>query len=148
MNNYLRKILFTSTLAAFAFLVAPAMVQLTDINLVATAHAEEGHDSGHGSTGHKGKGPKYKGGRGAEGHGGSDSAHKGGTSHGGGSKTLEDVVFHSEGGHTTGGDGGHKGGSSGKGGKKYMGGGKGGHEDEGGHEETEGGDTHDHTEPQ
>lgn len=63
-----------------------------------------------------------------------DSSHKGSSSHGGGSKTLEDTVFKSEGGHTTS-DAGHKGGSSGKG----------GHDDsEGSHEES---DSNDYREP-
>lgn len=147
MNNYLRKVLFTSIFAAFALLFISAAVNLKDISLIPTAHAKESNDSGHGSSGQKGKGPKYKGGRGAEGHGGSDSAHKGSSSHGGGSKTLEDTVFHSDGGHVTGSDGGHKGGSTSMGGKKFMGGGKGGHEeDEEGHGESEGGDTQGHAE--
>lgn len=152
MKIYLKKITITSALAVIASLAVPLITQLSGVSLIATAHAADSHEGGHGGSSHKGKGPQYKGGRGAEGHGGSDSAHKGSSNHGGGSKTLEDTVFHSEGGHTTGGDGGHKGGFSGKGGKKYMGGGKGGHEDDshedGGHEETDSGDTHDHTEPQ
>jgi hypothetical protein len=153
MHSYLKRFFLTSV-AAFAVLAVTMVGRYADVSLITAAHAEEGHASGHGGSSGGGKGPKYKGGKGGGGHSETTSSHKGSSSHGGGSKTLEDVVFHSDSGHTTGGDTGHKGGSSGKGGMKFMGGGKGGHEEEeGGHEETEGGheeggggETHDQSE--
>lgn len=148
MPNYLKKNMLALSLAVFSFFVVPVVSQYVGISLINEAQAKEGHESDSGGASHKGKGPKYKGGRGSEGHGGSDSSHKGSSSHGGGSKTLEDTVFKSEGGHSTG-DAGHKGGSSGKGGKKYMGGGKGGHDETEGSSDggSDGGESPGHTEP-
>lgn len=138
-SNRLFRVARMGALAAFCASVAFGPVSGS---LLASAQAAESHDSGHDNSSHAGKGPKYKGGRGAEGHGGSDNAHKGNSSHGGGSKTLEDVIFHSDGGHSTGS-------ASDKGGKKFMGGGKGGHEesatghgDEDSHGAPESGDAH------
>lgn len=99
MQNYLIKnIIISLSLAISTFLVLPLICQYTGVNLINEVQAKEGHDGDSGGSS-KGKGPKYKGGRGSEGHGGSDSSHKGSSSHGGSSKSLEETVFKSEGGH-------------------------------------------------
>ena len=73
------------------------------------AHDEGGESSGH--SGGKGKGPKYMGG-GDHGGGHSSSSHKGGSAHHdsseGGSKAVEDKIFH-------GGSGGHESSEEGEG---------------------------------
>lgn len=104
------------------------------VSLAAAAEGHDSHDGGHdsshdGSAG-KGKGPSYKGGRSIEGHDAGDSAHKGSSSHGGGSKTLEDVIFDDDHEHD---DDTHEGAR----GKQFKGDGRGGHEsssEEGSHD--------------
>ena len=137
--HILRSFAITASMAGAITLSSPvsgiSLISLADAKGGHESGHDSGHDSGHADAGHQGKGPKYQGGRqpGA-------SSRRGAASHGGASKTLEDVVFHA--------DRGDEGNGHGKG-PKYMGGGKGGHEEgEEDHGEPGEDDGHDHAEPQ
>lgn len=135
MQKSFKKLIAAASVSALSLVIAPLAGHYAGLDLVTSAHAEHGGESGHAEGGSKKGGKKYMGGKSKEGHESGDSGHKGSSSHGGGSKTLETTVLQPDsGGHTTGGDAGHKGGQAGMGGPKFMGGGKGGED----HEKEEG----------
>lgn len=68
MKTHMKASMVIFGLTTFSILTLPILSHYTDESLINVAQAKDDHDSHSSSSGHKGKGPKYKGGRGAEGH--------------------------------------------------------------------------------